>query len=668
MESRLYSFVYFCLCALPLWSQSGSLDPTFSGDGIDIIDLGIGSTEIAYGGALQPDGKILIVGWSNANSNIDFAVVRYLQDGTRDISFGTNGVALVDYNGTNNRGSAITVQPDGKIVVAGATDIADQSDFSVLRLHPDGTPDSTFGQNGWMVTDLGTTFEYPNAVEVQSDGKIILAGRVDEETFADFGMIRYTSDGQLDTFFGVKGIVITDFREEDLANDILIQPDGQIILGGFSSVSALGDFALARYNADGTLDKSFGTGGKVLTDLEGNNQSDFINDLVLLDDGKIIAAGNANYNNLEFTSDMGIVKYNPNGTLDESFGQNGVFIHSIGGRTNVQGVAVQHDGKIVLGGETDAVFGSKQWIVSRYKPEGGLDTTFGGIGWVTTQVGNFNNTFPNGVFIQDDSRIVLTGTTGMSPNFDFAAVRFIADFVLSAFSTEVSCFGVEDGTITVAVNGGVPPYLFSIDGIFFQKSNVFTGLAPGEYTIVIKDSNGSGVTGAIGPIVIPQSPTPPAVHADVVESSVTLTVDQGGFPPFLYSNNGGTFYTSSNTFNNLTDGAYSFVVIDDKGCIIFDSIIVIQVTAVVDLNGSLSFSFSPNPSSGKIHIVIDATSSTNAQASVMDMTGRILFQSSLDINSNGNHEIDLGHLESGTYMLFIRCQEKWGVKKLIITR
>ena len=668
MKPWFNAIVFFSFCTLQLLAQSGSLDFTFSEDGIDIFDLGSGSSDLSYGGALQPDGKILSTGWTNANGNLDIAVVRYLPDGSKDPSFGDNGVVIADYNGTPDRGYDLAIQSDGKIVIAGATDSAGESDFSVLRLHPDGRPDSTFGVNGWMVTDLGTTYEYPNAIALQADGKIILAGRVDEETFADFGMIRYTTDGQLDTFFGEKGIVITDFRDEDLATSILIQPDGQIILGGFSSVTALGDFALARYNPDGTLDKSFGTGGKVRTDLDGTNQSDYINDMVLLADGSIIAAGNANNNNLDFTSDIGMVKYLPNGDPDETFGELGVFIQSLGGRTNVNGIAEQHDGKIVLGGDTDAVFGSDQWFVSRYKPEGVLDTMFGGIGWVTTQVGGFSNTFANSVFIQNDSRIVLTGTTGANPNLDFAVVRFIADFVLSASTTEISCYGGADGSIIVDASGGFPPYLFSIDGISFQKSNLFTGLAPGSYTVVIKDSNGTGVTGAIGPIVITNLAPPPVVHADVIDNNVTLTVEPGGSPPFLYSNNGGLFFTSLNTFSNLTDGAYQFVVIDDKGCTIFDSIIVIQFTAIDHLGGSLPFSFSPNPSSGKISVFIDTNLTSNTLASIIDLTGRVFYQGSLDASTATTHEIDLSHLESGTYILLIRNQEKWGVEKLMITR
>jgi len=142
-------------------------------------------------------------------------------------------------------------------VIAGESQINNQGDFAILRLLPDGPPDSTFGFHGWTVTDLGTDLEFPNCVALQTNGKIVAAGRKADAFQSDFTMVRYHPDGTVDSLFGNNGIVGTNLREEDEVTAIAIEPDGQIILAGFSSVPASGDFAVARYNENGTLDKFF---------------------------------------------------------------------------------------------------------------------------------------------------------------------------------------------------------------------------------------------------------------------------------------------------------------------------------------------------------------------------------------------------------------------------
>ena len=659
-KSIITSFVILLATSTFAFAQSGALDPTWSEDGIQMRDIGTNSLDIPYGAAMQKDGKLLMVGASSG----DFTILRFLQDGTPDNAFGLGGLVSVDYNGLDDRCHAVTVQSDGKIVLAGETNISGQPDFAVLRLLPDGKTDSTFGINGWATTDLGTDYEFPNCVTLQRDGKILAAGRKADGFVSDIAMVRYHTDGQLDTFFGEHGIVTTNLREEDEAFAIAVQPDQQIILAGFASISASGDFALVRYNPDGTPDKLFGIGGKVLTDLEGTNQSDFIKSMLLQPDGKILVAGNANQVNIELTSDAGMARYDKNGNLDPTFGIGGKYIIPFGSKTDINAVAMQADGKILLGGSSD-VLGDTRWLLARFLPAAGLDTTFGNMGIITTDlIGTRENVVA--VFVQPDSRIIMTGSAGVSPNLDFVAARYIADFAL-AFSVEgVSCYNSMDGTIVAQTDGGVAPYEFSIDGgATYQASNIFNNLQAGFYRITIRDTEGR--VGVMGPIEVKNQPAPP--HVEVVAEAGGHMIEinvEGESTGFQYSIDGGITYQAENIFTDLADGTYDVMVINPFGCVIHTEQVLISTLGIASLN-VLSFNLSPNPGDGLINIELPRGTAP-LQLQIVDMTGTILFRRQIDGSVFGNQKIDLRFLPDGNYILRINDGEKWGVRKMIIIK
>ena len=249
--------------ALVRYNSDGTLDASFSGDGIVITN--IGNEDYASGVAVQADGKILVTGntWlGNGNSN--FALVRYNQDGNLDTSFSGDGIVTTDIN-YRDQGIGITLQNDGKIIVVGESN----GDFAVLRYNTNGSLDTSFSGDGIVTKDVGNYDSAWSAV-VQSDGKILVVGYVNggiDQPFSmqsdgilvknrdsNFALIRYNSDGSLDTSFGNGGVVTTDFGYNDIAFGIALQSDGKIVLSGGSD----GDFALARYNTDGSLDASFG--------------------------------------------------------------------------------------------------------------------------------------------------------------------------------------------------------------------------------------------------------------------------------------------------------------------------------------------------------------------------------------------------------------------------
>jgi len=662
MKSLCLTLSLLCSFHLCTNAQSGYLDLSYSDDGIFTADLGGNGFDIVYNSTLQTDGKLLMTGISNG----DFAIMRLLPDGTPDPLFGNDGLSLVDYAGNSDRSHAVVVQPDGRIVIAGETQINNQGDFAILRILPDGTPDSTFGIHGWTVTDLGTQYEFPNCVALQADGKIVAAGRQTGTPLSDMVMVRYHPDGRVDSLFGSDGIVVTNLREEDEAFSIAIQPDGQIILAGFSSISASGDFAVTRYNPDGTLDKFFGEGGKVITDIDGVNASDFIKAMVLLPDGKILVVGNANNAFFDGQADVGMVRYDQNGILDPEFGVGGIKVTSFGAFTNSHGLAVQPDGKILFGGISNAINEDKRWLLARFQSNGSLDEGFGAGGFTTTKVPG-NNDYATAVHIQSDSRIILTGMSGSNPDLDFAAARYIADFVLIPTVNPISCSGSNDGSITVDASGGVAPYGYSIDGTTFQSENTFTGLAPGTYTITIRDSNGPGTTATIGPIVLAE-PVIPSVDITIVENDITIIVGSGGTTPYQYSIDGGVTFTSTNTFTDLNDGAYFILVLDGNGCQVIYRVVLIDITATHDPVESLAFTISPNPTNGQVRLELNNADVEPLQMRIMDMTGRVVFSSTISETGPVIRKYDLKDIDSGFYQVWVGNEKISGTKKVVIAR
>ena len=292
-----------------------------------------------------------------------------------------------------------------------------------------GELDRSFSADGGVLTDFGG-FEEASAVVVQPEGKLVAAGTAFVGGNRDFALARYQPDGSLDTGFGSGGLVLTDFGvgTDDGAASLAIQPDGKLVAGGFSNAGSPGDFdfALARYNPDGSLDTGFGVGGTLRTFFGGNAEG--ANALVVQPDGKIVAAGFSDGGNAG-DSDFALARYNPDGSLDPSFSGGGFRTFFGGSSESAKALVIQPDGKLVAAGFSNGGgAGDFDFAVARYNPDGGLDSAFnGGIG----ANGGFriflggDSEGANALVIQPDGKLVAAGfsNAGGSNDFDFALVR-----------------------------------------------------------------------------------------------------------------------------------------------------------------------------------------------------------------------------------------------------
>jgi uncharacterized delta-60 repeat protein len=364
--------------ALVRYTRRGQLDRSFGTTGVVTTSFGDGQVAEIRALVQQPDGKLVAAGSGYpASDGQDFVLARYNLDGSLDASFGIAGRVVTDIADPgygDDEAKALAVQADGKLVAAGITDTPTGSDFAMARYNPDGTLDDTFGTAGIVTTDITPyNIDGATALVVQRDGKLVAAGTAVNAagTNADFALARYNSDGTLDTSFGAAGIVTSDFAGgQDGISELVLQPDSKLAAAGFSDAGPYptgGDFALARYNIDGTLDTSFGIGGTVTTDFSGSNNTDAARALALQADGKLVAAG---ITETPAGSDFAVARYNTDGTVDTSFGTGGtVTTDFAGGNDSANAVAVQADGKLVAAGSSSTISPpDENFALARYNP------------------------------------------------------------------------------------------------------------------------------------------------------------------------------------------------------------------------------------------------------------------------------------------------------------
>jgi len=417
-------------------AADGDLDPLFGTGGMLMTDLGK-STDIAQAVAIQADGKLVVVGTTYKNNDFsgeDFVVTRYNTDGLLDNSFGKGGKVRTDFPGLAAVPSSVVIQSDGKIVVAGGAFplFTFLGNFEVVRYNPNGSLDTSFGEGG-IVTTIFPAGSYASNVALQSDGKIIAAGTVfvdfiiGESSDTDFALARYNPDGTPDATFGNNGQVTTDFLGfEDDAFSVLIQPDGKIVaVGSANDPATFYDFAAARYLSNGAIDTTFGVAGKVRTDF-GDQNFDRARSAALQPDGRIVAAGFA-ISHGGGVQNFAVARYTSNGVLDTTFSRDGRTQIDFG--TCCQSatkVLLQSDGKIIAVGGSSGESSDDDFLLARLSPRGTLDNTFGIGGEVRTSFGDLNGG-ANGAAFQSDGKIVAVGFQATFSNqfANFALARYL---------------------------------------------------------------------------------------------------------------------------------------------------------------------------------------------------------------------------------------------------
>ena len=463
----------------------GDLDLTFDTDGIvrtQVADPGA-STQDSDGNAvaIQADGKIVVAGGArDANDNSALGVARYNPDGSLDNTFGTNGIVrtqVVDPGAQTQISfiESMAIQVDGKIVVVGQTfNSNDERVFFVVRYNPVGSLDNTFGTNGIVRTQAAepgaaTQSSFGRFVVIQAYGKLVVVGGGREvgKVNSSVAVVRYKKNGSLDNTFGTNGIVRTLASDPGAITPIsqafsaALQADGKLVVAGQArdANSVDTNFVVVRYKKNGSLDNTFGTNGIVRTqvaELGASFQSSLGRSVVIQPDGKIVVAGDTKESNADDV--FAVVRYNPDGSLDNTFGTNGIVRTQVadpGAATQSsfgRFMVIQTNGKFVVVGRTfdandDPVFG-----VARYNPDGSLDNTFGTNGIVRTQASDpaassFNSTATSAA-IQADGKIVAAGNA-VDANRDnvFAVVRYEGDPV------SASTCNCSDPTAIVGTNG-----------------------------------------------------------------------------------------------------------------------------------------------------------------------------------------------------------------------
>lgn len=389
--------------ALVRWSATGGLDTSFDSDGKVSTDLSGSGNDSANALVQQGDGKLVAAGKNSGN----FAVARYFADGSLDESFGTAGRARVDFSNRIDEAYGVAVQADGKVVAAGVSfGVTSRNDLAVARFQADGTVDTAFGSSGKILLDIELRDDRANAVTVDANDKILVVGYTllngSSPIQSDILLLRYNSDGTPDSSFGTGGMVRTSVGNWDEGNDLVLAPDGKILVAANVDNST----KVLRYLSDGTLDTSFGSGG-----VAAGSSRNAGHGITLLADGRIVAVGG--------TMDVSLARFSANGTPDATFGIGGIANTSLSGE-NPRGwdVAVGADGKLLA-----VAFGT-DFVLTRHNDDGSLDTSFGSGGVVRT---DFQGGMDRSValLVQPGGGIVVAGTAQIAGRgYDFALARY----------------------------------------------------------------------------------------------------------------------------------------------------------------------------------------------------------------------------------------------------
>lgn len=470
-----------------VYSQSISFDPSFGIGGKVFTSFGEFDAGI-LSCARQSDGKIIVRGYKSSLAPTitnDAVIGRYHPDGSVDTTFGTDGFIFIsDFFLDGEAPNSLAVQPDDKILVVGSR-LSAQNGFNTLRFNSDGTVDASFGDNGIaQVNDLQSSGE-GRLVLIQNDGKIIVAGYKRNFGIACFGAVRYNFDGSLDVDFGVDGgVFLPQFVSpyESEAVSAVVEPDGKIIFG-FNNFEDNSDsnFGFLRLNSNGTLDKSFGVGGLVITDFGGFDRLSS----VIVVQNSLYAIG---HSRLADGSRIAMAKYNQEGVLDVSFGLVGKQLFNRNSTATYDFVtnAKMVGDKIVCSGygeSTNSVNGlNPSGYLYQFNLNGLLDLNFNDLGYLSFDFNENSFDFFTTFDFQPDNSIIAFGSVNIAGEDNFVMAKYLLSN-LKSDSFSVSKYGAYPNpfseSVTLICNGGLFPdstaELYDISGKRISVYNLRSG-------------------------------------------------------------------------------------------------------------------------------------------------------------------------------------------------
>jgi uncharacterized delta-60 repeat protein len=435
MKTLLFTIVLSSFWTLPIFSQDGTLDLTFNSTGSVVTEI-TDNYAVASSVVIQSDGKILTGGsrWldvGGGNLEEDQVLIRYNSDGSLDESFGENGIVLISVPNFPEYIFNIALLPDGKIITIGYTGDA-TFDLLMIRHNSDGSIDTSFGDQGYAETPQNLSI-IPFDLEVMPDGSIYVGCSVFTEVNIfldeDFAICKYLENGTLDMSFGTEGYQTTNLGSTfDSPHDMTIQEDGKILLTGmtYNSNAETPHYVMAtvRYNPDGNLDNNFGEDGITITDP--NDIYTIAIAIAIQDDGKIILCGDiVNDDGTDINS--AIVRLNTDGSVDNSYGENGITIINYNGYDYVSAAEVDSFGRLITVGESYLETTSLGFIC-RINEDGQPDFSFSDDGIMTTAVTPDFTSF-KALALQPDGKIVVAGSASYGSNHNFMVARYNAGTV-----------------------------------------------------------------------------------------------------------------------------------------------------------------------------------------------------------------------------------------------
>lgn len=444
---------------------SQSLDPVFGNSGKVVTPCSSGK-DILYGAKLLPDGNVMACGTYYVGTKFKLTLAKYNPGGSLNTNFGTNGMVITDFGGTLYEDATLAIQDDGKILLAGTHETTQENyDLVLLRFNADGSTDTGFGNNGTIITDFitgdGGGVTGAKGIVLQPDQKIIVFGYTNNSPVGggflnrDFAVARYNPDGSADTTFGTNGECVVDITgievgigpKSDTANSLILEPDGKLIIAGYTQLTGVdNNLSMIRLQPDGNLDNTFGTNGKMTHDFGARDRTF---SLMRTPDSKYIVVGNS-YVNDNFQDKIIVGKFNSDGSLDNSFGNNGTIDHQVGTELydRIMACVLLEDGKILTGGST-LNNGQLDFLLLQFNADGSIDNAFP---VTTTDFSGFYDV-ANAMILQDDGKIILAGGSAINgnSNYDFALARYVVN-PLGALNFDQADFRIYPNPATSVLN------------------------------------------------------------------------------------------------------------------------------------------------------------------------------------------------------------------------